>query len=141
MTDERCQHVKDDGERCRVDWDLSDDGLCIHHDPERREAMQENRRKGGLATARKLKGKGLDPAELPALESHRAAETWCDVVGRAVAEGRLGHNEGRTILRAVREWRESHDAGEVTEQIEEMREALSEWKATGSPDRILALVD
>ena len=136
----RCRHIKDDGERCGVTWGLSDAGLCLHHDPERAEEVMEARRRGGRATARKLHSPGLAPSDLPPLDSPQAASKWLAIVGEAVATGRLGHREGATVVRAVEAFLKSHDAGEVTERLEDLMDALAEWRKTGDPAPVLRLV-
>jgi hypothetical protein len=103
--------------------------------------MREMGRKGAAATARKLKGGGLDEDELPPLDGPRAAERWCEVVARAVATGRLGHNEGRTVARLVKEWRASYDAGRASDRLDRLMDALSEWERTGDPGPVLELVE
>lgn len=138
-----CRETTTDGAPCRAPANLVDPetGLCPSHDPANRERIREAAKKGAEATANRLRGDGLDPDALPPLEGHDAAETWCDVVGRAVAGGTLGHNEGRTVLRAVKEWRESRDAGAVSDRLERLTEALAEWKRTGDPAPVLEVVD
>ena len=137
----QCAHVKGDGERCGVTFGLSDAGLCYNHDPERAEARQEAKSRGGKATAKKQrKGTGLDMDELPPLVSHEAAETWTDVIGRAAATGRLSSSAANAALRAVKEWRESHDAGAVSERLDALTAAMRKWRKTGDPAPVLELV-
>lgn len=139
----RCGGTRDDGSPCGAPSNLvdPDSGFCPAHGPGGSEAMAELGRKGAEATARKLQSDGLSDDELPPLESHEAAERWCDVVGRAVAQGRLGHNEGRTILRAVREWRDSRDQGEMADLLEELWDGLEAWKETGDKRHLLEVVE
>lgn len=137
-----CEYVKDNGEPCGAPASLVDPETrrCWTHSEEGREKAREAASKGGKATARRLKGKALDEDELPPLVDADAAETWCDVVGRAVVTGRIGHNQGKAALRAVREWRESHEAGKVSEKLDSLTDALAEWKRTGDPEPVLELV-
>lgn len=139
----RCSATRDDGEPCGAPSSFvdPDTGLCWTHSEEGRERAREAARKGGQATARRLQGDGLDAEELPPLESPQAAETWCDVVGRACVTGRIGHNEAKAALRAVREWRESHEAGRVSERLDDLTEALAEWRRTGDPSPVLEIVE
>lgn len=141
--DRQCEHTYDDGTPCETPSSFvdPDTGYCPAHGSNASERLSEYGKKGGEATARKVKGDGLDPDELPPLENAQAAETWCDVVGRAVVTGRIGHNEGKAALRAVREWRESHEAGQVSERLENLMDALAEWRETGDPGPVLELVD
>lgn len=144
MPSERsCQHVKDDGTRCNAPSQFVDSAtsLCWTHSEEGREKAREAAKKGGEATARKLRGKALQEGELPPLTNAGAAETWCDIVGRAVVTGRLSHNQAQAALRAVREWRESHDKGKVSDRLDALMDALAAWRKTGDPEPVLELVE
>lgn len=138
----RCKGVRADGSPCQAPPSfVQDNGWCPSHDPDNREKLQEAARKGGEATARRLQEAGLDPEELPPLVDADAAETWCDKVGRAAVTGRIGHNEANAALRAVREWRESHESGAVSDRLNALTDALAEWRRTGSPEAVLEVVD
>lgn len=139
MAQETCKATRDDGQPCTSPI-VGPDGYCHAHGPGGREKLQEAGRRGGRATARRIKGGGLDEDELPPLTDADAAETWCDVVGRAAVTGRIGHNEAKAALRAVREWRESREAGAVSERLDALDAALSEFKRTGDPSPVLELV-
>lgn len=140
MVPDTCKGTRDDGEPCESPI-VGSDGYCPAHREGGRERLREAAQKGGETTARRVRGNALDADELPPLESPQAAETWCDVVGRAVVTGRLSHNQGKAALRAVREWRESHEAGRVSERLDELTEALAEWRRTGDPEPVLELVE
>lgn len=116
-------------------------GYCPSHSPGASQRLSEAGRKGGKTTAKRMAAEGLEEGELPPLENAEAAETWCDVLGRAVVTGRLTHHQGKAALRAVREWRESHESGEVSERLDRLMDALSEWRETGSPDPVLELIE
>jgi hypothetical protein len=103
-------------------------GFCPAHAPGGRERLLKAARKGGEATARKLARQGLGDEELPPLGSPQAAELWLEVVGRAVASGRLGHHEGRTITGAVREWLKARDVGEHADRLEELEAKLRAFR-------------
>lgn len=116
-------------------------GYCPSHGPGARERLAEAGRKGGKATAKKMSAEGLAEDELPPLTSAEAAEEWCDTIGRAVVTERLTHNQGKAALRAVREWRESHDAGKVSDRLDELMDALAEWRETGDPKPVMEIVE
>lgn len=144
MAPERsCRETTADGTPCGAPPNVvdPDTGFCPAHGPDGRERMAEMARKGGEAAARRRADRGMGPDDLPPLVDHEAAETWCDVVGRAVADGTLGHNQGRTILRAVKEWRQSRDAGAQSDRLDALMDALAEWRQTGDPEPVLELVD
>lgn len=138
-----CGATRADGSPCGAPSSFVDPatGLCPAHAEDASERLREAARKGGEATARRLRREGLEEDELPALESPRAAERWLEAVGRAVATGRLGHNEGRTVVRAVREFLRAHEAGEVTERLDALMDALARWRETGSPEPVLELIE
>lgn len=126
----RCKATREDGEPCGAPASFVDPetGLCWTHSEEGREKAREAARKGGRAKARKDRRDGLEPGDLPPLDSPQAAERWCEVVGRAVATGRLSHHEGKAVVRAVREFLRSHEAGEYTERVEELEEKVAAIK-------------
>lgn len=141
MTADTCRGTRDDGEPCRSPV-VGPDGFCPAHRDGGRERVAEAARKGGEATARRHGGGGgLDPDDLPPLNTPDNAETWLEVTARAVSTGKIGHNEGRTVVRAVREWVRVRDAGKLTERVDELMDALAEWRQTGDPAPVLELVE
>lgn len=134
MPRDTCRGTKADGSPCGSPV-VKGDGYCPAHGPDGSERMAEIGRRGAEATARKLKRPGLDPEALPALRSPQTAEKWLEEIGRAVATGTLGHHEATAAVRAVREWLRAHEAGEVTEEVEELREQLEELVADREPWR------
>lgn len=141
--DRTCRGEKRDGSPCRAPSNMVDPetGYCPAHDPGARERLREAARKGGEATAKKLQREGLQEEELPPLDSPQAAARWLEVVARAVATGRLGHHEGRTVVRAVREFLRAHDAGRLSERLDNLMDALAEWRRTGDKSAVLELVE
>lgn len=122
-----CSATKENGEPCCAppSYVVPETELCWTHSEEGREADREAARKGGQATARKLRKGSLNDADLPPLNSPQAAETWLEKVGAMpVAIGRLTHIEGRTIAGLVREWLRAREAGVVAEWMEAMEEEL-----------------
>lgn len=125
-----CQATKADGSRCNAPGRFIDPetGLCPAHKPGASERLSEFGRKGAEAAKQARRGEGLDPDELPVLDSPQAAERWAEVVGRAVATGKLTHAQGKAISSLLREWRQSHEAGNVRDRIERLQEQLAELK-------------
>lgn len=141
MSRSTCRATNADGEPCESPV-VGPDGYCPAHRPDGgSEHMSELGKRGAESTANKLRSDGIDPDELPDLDSPSAAETWCDVVGRAVVVGRIGHNEAKAALRAVREWRESHETGQLSDRLGALEEALAEWRETGDPTPVLEVID
>lgn len=131
----RCKGRKADGTPCGAPPELVDPetGLCSSHEEGASDRLREAGRRGAEVTKRRYSGTGLADEDLPPLDGPRAAEAWCEVVARAVATGTLGHNEGRTVARLIKEWRESHDAGRVSDRLDRLMSALREWEKTGDP--------
>ena len=126
----RCEATTANGEPCSAPSNLVDteSGLCPSHDPAIRDRIREGARKGGQASARKRRAGGLDEGELPELEHPKDAERLLEIVARAVATGRLAHNEGKAIARLVREWLRARDAGEVEDRVEALEEKIAAAK-------------
>lgn len=121
----RCQGTNAEGEPCSSPM-VGDDGWCPAHRPGGRSEM---RRRGTKGAYKSHEGKGLDEDELGPLEDHADAKAWLEVVGRAVATGRLSHRQGNVVVRAVREWVQAHGDELTAEVVEKLRakiEALEE---------------
>lgn len=140
MPPDTCRGTKADGAPCESPV-VGQDGFCPAHGEDGRERMAEIGRKGAEATARKHRRGGLDPGDLPPLTDHASAETWTDVIGRAVVTGRIGHNEAKAALRAVREWRECRGSGELEDRVDALTDALAEWRETGDPAPVLEVIE
>lgn len=125
--DRSCSHTYEDGRPCDAPSNFVDPetGYCPAHGPNASERMAEQGRKGAETTAKKLRGEGLDPDDLPPLDSPQAAERWLEAVGRAVATGELSHNAGKAVARLVREFLRAREAGTVAEEIEELRDKVA----------------
>lgn len=72
--------------------------------------------------------RGLSSGELGPLESPQDAARWLEVVGRAASTGKLTHQQGRTIATTVREWLRAWDSGQVAEELERLRQQVTELK-------------
>lgn len=121
-----CQGTKDDGSPCGApERFVGDDGWCHSHRPGSKEKLSEWGRKGGKARPSKRK---LREEDLPPLDSPQAASTWLETVGRAVATGKLTHNEGKAVARLVREWLRAREAGELEDRMERLEEKLAAAK-------------
>lgn len=116
----RCQATTADGRPCGAPEQLVDPstGLCISHDPDRAGVLREAGLKGGIAMRKKARDdKGLTHAELPPLDGPASAALWTEVIGRAVATGRIPASRGQTALRAVSEFLRAHAAGETADRL------------------------
>lgn len=143
-TREVCGHEKGDGGRCESAIGLCEEdgcGKCFAHCEHRAEKAREARQKGAASTNAKRRGEGLAPHELPPLESHDAAEEWLETVGRCVGTGRLSASEGNAIRGCVRDWVQAREAGEVSDRLNRLESALSEWRETGDASELLEVVE
>jgi hypothetical protein len=82
------------------------------------------------------KGKGLRPGELGPLRTPEDAKRWLRIIGRAVAEGRLRSRDGDATTRAIRAWLQAHDAGVVTDRVEELRAEMAKLKGDRKLKRV-----
>lgn len=119
-----CRGTNAEGDPCESPV-VDENGWCPAHGPDGSEKMSEIGRKGAESTAKKLKADGLEASDLPDLDHPRDAERLLEVVARAVATGRLAHNEGKAIARLVREWLRARDAGEVEARVEALEQKIA----------------
>ncbi len=128
----RCKALAKNGKRCKAPSRLVDPevGLCLSHDPERRQQLSDAAQRGGRSRARRLRNPGLEDEELPPLDCPHAAAAWLEIVGRAVATGRLSNRDADAVTRAVKEWLRAHEAGDVADQVNTLKAQLVEIKAT-----------
>lgn len=117
------------GEPCRVPPEMLRPGAdgawwCWSHDPANAHQRNAAATRGGLTTKLRAR-RGLDPEELPPLDSHENAEKWAATIAEAVATGRLSSAQGSTALRAVAEWRACHDAGRLVQRLAALEAKLN----------------
>lgn len=138
----RCQALNAKGEPCGApESAVRDNGFCPAHDPENQADMKELAMRGGRAAARRARqGEGINPDDLPPLNGPEDVETWLEIVGRAVVSQRINTSTAKTISRILRDWLSAHEAGSITRQLNELREALEEARETGDLDPVLEAV-
>lgn len=131
MTSEpRCQATTASGAPCRAPSALVDpsQGLCPAHQPGASERLAEAGRKGAETTARKLRGDGLHPEELGALETVEDAQRWLKRIAQAVGQRQLTHSEGASMTRAVEAWIRSEDTRLRAVDLRELQNQIAELK-------------
>jgi len=89
--------------------------------------MVRRARKGGYARG-ESGPPGLSPEDLPPLETHRDAKMWLEVVGRAVATGRLSDRSGQAVIRAVSEWVKAHEGELTAHVVDDLQEEVKRLK-------------
>ena len=128
----RCKATNAKGEPCRSPYTLvGADGYCTMHRPGEAQENRRRRRQGG----RKSKG-ALLLGDLPPLRTPKDAEVWLERIGRAVATGVLSASKGQVATSAVRAWLQAHDAGTVTDRVEELRAEMAKLKGAKKLRRV-----
>ena len=124
----RCKAKNADGNPCRAPEGMVDPitRYCPAHRPGATERLREAGKKGAKVSTRlRHKAAGLSSDDLPPLRSPQDAEAWLERIGRAVATGELVNRDADAATRAVREWLRAHEAGTVTEQVDELRRKVA----------------
>ena len=130
----KCRARTTKGEPCATPGHLvRESGYCASHDPDLAKERAARSSSGGKARSRNF---GIKDYELPTLDSPAAAAAWMDRVGRAVAIGAMKHGDATACIRAVDTFLRAHRDGEVTEEIQRLRDALDAWKR-GDKDALL----
>ena len=120
----RCKAMNAKGKPCRSPYTLvGPDGLCPAHRPGGQQRARENGKQG----ARRLRRQLLHD-DLPPLRTPKDAEVWLERIGRAVATGVLSASKGQVATSTVRAWLQAHEAGAVTDRLEELRATVAELK-------------
>ena len=70
----------------------------------------------------------MEPAELPELRTPHDAQRALDIVAHAAAEGRLPQRQADATTRAIREWLRAHEAGVVSDRLEDLKATVAELK-------------
>ena len=124
----RCRAKNAEGKPCRAPEGMVDSitRYCPAHRPGATARLREAGRKGAKVSTRlRHKAAGLSSDDLPPLRSPQDAEAWLERIGRAVATGELVNRDADAATRAVREWLRAHEAGTVTEQVDELRRKVA----------------
>lgn len=123
-----CKGINAKGEPCAIDPRLVNEetGYCKAHDPALgSEYMAEIGRRGQAAIQAKGAAKGVTEEELGPLKSLEDAQRWLQIIGAAVAEGRLSDRAGGTVVRSVAEWVKAYESGSAGEMYEEIKSKMS----------------
>lgn len=117
--DDGCRATKADGSACGAPPRVvdPDTGLCPAHGPDASQRMSAIGRKGAEASAQRFRRGGLDPDDLPPLETHEDAKRWLELLARGVATSDIDRDIAAETPRLVKGWMRAYDA-----------ETLDEWK-------------
>jgi len=72
------------------------------------------------------KRKGLNPADLPPLETLEDAQKWSAVIAKAVATGELSSGQARAVQIALTTWMRAHDMIKLRTRLERMEKLLQQ---------------
>ena len=137
----RCKALKPDGERCGQTGGIVDrgSGLCLWHDPARREKAMKARRLGGKLSrtkARKYAIRTVLPEDAPpapkTIEEAVAVASWAI---HNVATGRIDARTAEVILKGIDTWRRAHADSMTAQELAALKGQLEELR--GKPMRRL----
>lgn len=126
---QRCIANNSKGERCKVVGQLvNDEGFCPAHKPGGREEMIRRARKGGAVTAENFKRDGVREHELGPLDTLEDAQRWLQILGGAVAAGRITAKDASTAVNAIRVWITAEGERLTAEVVDELRGEVAELR-------------
>jgi len=140
MTEERptCAGFRDDGQACTSPFVVKGTRYCSAHQPGGREEMRKRGRLGALIQ-QAGRGTGLDEDELPPLETHEDGKAWLEIVGRAVACGRMREAAGQCVIRAVEGWLKAEGERLTAVVVEDLKREVDRLKEElGNPKAMKA---
>lgn len=138
MASETCRHIKDDGERCGMANFDPATGLCVWHDPARKEQAAKMRHRGGKESGARVKARKpavrvVSPEDAPkppeTLEDALAWASWAVwAVTTGTIDARTGHEVGY-ILRGFMDGKKHLDR--TDERVKELEATLKKLRGTG----------
>jgi len=131
----QCEHIKADGERCKVTWGIHpDSGRCFAHCPERAEQRKEGRRKGQLQSShvrRKSTFRTVPRGRAPAMpETAQDAADWSAWLTLATVTGEVDARTARECAGSLRCFLTALDKAELQKQIRELQAMVRKLKGT-----------
>ena len=141
-----CKATKANGEPCRATTNLSPEGLCFAHDPERREAAQAARVKGGEARGKavvvRAKHEVRDTREwhryvqledLPArpLKDAKAVQEWLIWLAKITVTGVIDPATSRETNRVLVTLKQVFQVQGYRKRIRELEKLLDITKENG----------
>ena len=87
--------------------------------------MAEIGRKGAEALRDKYRRPNVQAGDRT-LESPVDAQEWLKRIAMAVLAGKITHHQANAAAKALKTWLQAHDAGAVTDRLEEFRDIVAE---------------
>jgi hypothetical protein len=138
----RCVALKTNGERCGVTWGLSAEGLCLAHDPLRREQAAAARAAGGTtsgasaATQRNGKFRVVAPSAVPGGRPPRSLHDvvrWASWCAFAAATGLLDGISVREINRSLITLKVGLEKRDLLRRIKTLQHQLKTYQREAKP--------
>lgn len=138
-----CEATTAEGEPCGAPSAFVDPetGRCPAHSEDGSEEMRERGRRGAEATARRHHRRGMETPAGWTLDSYEDAERWLELCVRGALSGKIDHKQVRAAVKAIEAWMRARDEGEVAGRLDDLADALAEWRRTGDPAPVLELVE
>jgi hypothetical protein len=130
----RCAGKKLNGEPCRVALGISADGLCLMHDPARRDAALASSAAGGRAkgearrAARERRALEKPDDTPPAPKTLDDATKYFAWIAHAVTTGRLDARSGHEAAYALNGFKAAAEKRDLEREIKALRKQLDELK-------------
>jgi len=124
--DNKCNHILDNGERCKA-FALKEKDYCFSHDPESREEKALAVRKGGLVKPIRING------ELAVIQEIETPEDITKVLGqtiREVREGKIPPQMANTIGFLSGHFLRAYEVIETERKIDQIEAVLGDRKFT-----------
>jgi hypothetical protein len=134
VDEERCRHIKDNGERCGTVFGLSEDThLCFQHDPDRIQERYRAKSRGGKTAAVNRSRSGRKPVvdeEAPSPpKTLQDAVEWASWTTWAVATGRIDGKTAHDIGYMLRAFMSGQrDLDRVDERVRELKKELAKLR-------------
>lgn len=124
-----CRALKADGEPCRQVMNLSDNGLCVFHDPARTEELREMRSRGGKRMSQIIaEERGVCDAPTTALDSLDGVAEHLAWTIRAVEGGQLTAKEGRELAATLDRLRVALTDRDLHKKFRKLQKELADLK-------------
>jgi hypothetical protein len=135
--------ITKDGRSCPTQYNLSaTSGLCVLHDPERKEAFQKAGRESGGALAgsrasarnrhiEKLEREaraGIPRGALGELATVEDAIRWTKIIGIALADRSILPAEGNALMRVIAAWHKNEDLRLRRDDLRDLARQVSELR-------------
>ncbi len=122
---EQCQGTTPDGTRCSIRSQISDTGLCVWHDPDRKTEADTLRRKGqaGRTPSRRAEVRTVEPKDTPGpLNDLDDLVRWASWVAIAVATGLIDARTARETSYALITFRGGIEKRDLSKELARLRE-------------------